>query len=110
MPAYPLTKFHNSSRESPINEIASRRMGNAGLKKKVLYSGKKAFVLRHIAVSDATKATLEAFLATNIAADVTFTWRDGVVYTTQFVKPCMSFVPYAGPSKKWDVEVTLEQV
>lgn len=109
MPAYPLTKFHVSSQEYPIDEIEARRMGNGALKKKVFFHGKKGFVLRHVHITAATKDALKAFCDTNIDADITFTWRDGVVYTCQLVSPVYKFGPYPGPGKRWDAEITLEQ-
>lgn len=88
MPAYP--SFFTLANSVTVSENGAEptRATNGSLRIRRMWSAdKKSFDIGHV-LSDAQRATLDAFYAANKDANNTYRWAlDGVSYTVRFAAP-----------------------
>ena len=83
---YPVMAQDYQSKEVRLNGRQVVRATNGSVKVRSFYTTeKKTFTIVHPNITDAEKATFEAFYAANLLNSFAFTWAaDGVTYTCLF--------------------------
>ena len=111
MANYPSISFTLASDESIKDGIVvDRAMSGAG-KGRNLWTGKKrAYTLKHSGLSATDKGTLETFYDANRAASISLTWVDGTTRTVILTGMKISPWPNLSTGRRWDVQVTAEEV
>lgn len=86
MPAYPTLPISAPAKMGRNAERYLDRASNGSVRARVFATvAKRTFEFEHQYLTDAQKATLDAFYAANLAASFTFVWPgDGVTYTCIF--------------------------
>lgn len=88
--------------------IRMDRASNGDVRAQILYdSDRKDFMLVHKAISEADKAILDAFYATNKALEFTLPWIDDVGYNCIFAPRPIKYTPLGG--SQYNAEVSMVQ-
>lgn len=107
--AYPTLPQNAGSSESQLLGRQVDRATNGAVKARSLYAAdKKVFDLKHMSLTDAQKATLTAFYATNALNSFEFVWAgDATSYTVIFGSNDFQF---QSTGLYWNISIQLVQV
>ena len=111
MASYPSIPFVFGSDESIKDGVTvDRAMDGSGRARNLWTAKKRAYTLKHTALTATQKGTLETFYDTNRAVPVSLTWTDGTA--RDVILTGIKIVPwhYQASGRLWDVQITAEQI
>lgn len=107
--AYPSFPQSDQSKESTLTGRELDRASNGRPRIRCFYAAdKKEFSIVHEYISNADKATLEAFIAANRYNNFDFLWKgDGITYSCLIADKAPEYTPHSGT--RWSAAVYLVQ-
>lgn len=110
--AYPSLRQSYASKESRLSGRQVDRATNGAPRGRVFFtSQKKTFQVVHTGMTDADKATIEAFYAANSLLSFSFVWRyDAATYTCIFGADEPTYTRIPKSDRLWEITVMLVQV